>query len=373
MRLKRPSYKGMSLRLFFTVPVLLLFVLTAGLISLISYSNGQQAALHYGQKLADQISLRVNSHLQYLLAIPKTVLDSTLQSIDSGMLDLKSEQDLARFMTLQIRSAPYLTYVSAGFANGRYLGVNRDVGDGQLTLISSLNQQDLVRVRYTLQEIGLPGAALEQGIPYDVRTRSWFKHAVEQGKPSWYPIYKYQSYEGLGVGLAAPSFDSSGQLQAVVAADISLRHLELYLQAQSVEGQGLIFITDPEGHLIASSAGAALLSELGSGTTQLIASRSENPLIQSAAAALHGKTGAAGQQQLELDGLHYVVNFTEFNDPQGLKLRIAVVLPQQQLMSFVDENSLQALWLILLAVIIGALLIFVLSRKLVQPIEALHR
>jgi PAS domain S-box-containing protein len=372
MRLKRPSHKGMSLRLFFTVPVLLLFVLTAGLISLISYSNGQQAALHYGQKLADQISLRVNSHLQYLLAIPKTVLDSTLQSIDSGMLDLTSEQDLARFMTLQIRSAPYLTYVSAGFSNGRYLGVNRDVGDGQLTLISSLNQQDLVRVRYTLQEIGLPGAALEQGIPYDVRTRSWFKHAVQQGKPSWYPIYKYQSYEGLGVGLAAPSFDSSGQLQAVVAADISLRHLELYLQAQSVEGQGLIFITDPEGHLIASSAGAALLSELGIGTTQLIASRSENPLIQSAAAALHGKAAAAGQQQLELDGLHYVVNVTEFNDPQGLKLRIAVVLPQQQLMSFVDENSLQALWLILLAVIIGALLIFVLSRKLVQPIEALH-
>ena len=373
MRLKRPSHNGTSLRLFFTVPVLLLFILTTGLISLISYVNGQQAALLYGQKLADQISLRVNSHLQYLLAVPKTVLDSTLQSIDSGVLDLQSEQDLARFMTVQIRSAPYLTYASAGFANGRYLGINRDVADGQLTLISSMQQQELVRVRYTLQGVGLPGAALEQGIPYDVRTRSWFKHAVQQGKPSWYPIYKYQSYEGLGVGLAAPVFDSGGQLKAVVAADISLRHLELYLQAHSVEGKGLIFIMDAQGYLIASSAKAALSSEQGLVTTQLLASQSENPLIQHAAVALGGEHSSAGQLQFELDDQHYLLNQTEFSDPQGLKLRIAVVLPQQQLMSFVDENSLQALWLILLAVIVGAVLIFVLSRKLVQPIEALHR
>jgi PAS domain S-box-containing protein len=373
MRSKRPSHKGMSLRLFFTVPVLLLFILTAGLVSLISYLNGQQAALHYGQKLADQISLRVNSHLQYLLAVPKTVLDSTLQSIDSGILDLQSEQDLARFLTVQIRSAPYLTYVSAGFANGRYLGVNRDVGHGQLTLISSMNQQDLVRVRYTLQEVGLPGAALEQGIPYDVRTRSWFQYAVQQGKPSWYPIYKYQSYDGLGVGLAAPTYDQSGQLQAVIAADISLSHLELYLQAQPVEGNGMIFITDLQGYLIASSIQAPLVTERGAMITQLMASQSEHPLLQQAAAALSSQKHSAGQQQLELDDQHYLLNFTEFSDPQGLKLRIAVVLPQQPLMSFVDENSLHALWLILLAVIVGALLIFVLSRKLVQPIEALHR
>ena len=373
MRLKRPSHNGMSLRLFFTVPVLLLFILTAGLVSLISYLNGQQAALHYGQKLADQISLRVNSHLQYLLAAPKTVLDSTLQSIDSGILDLQSEQDLARFMTVQIRSAPYLTYVSAGFANGRYLGVNRDVGDGQLTLISSMNQQDLVRVRYTLQEVGLPGAALEQGIPYDVRTRSWFQYAVQQGKPSWYPIYKYQSYDGLGVGLAAPTYDQSGQLQAVIAADISLSHLELYLQAQLVEGNGMIFITDRRGYLIASSIQAPLITKSGAVITQVMASQSGHPLLQLAAATLSRQKHSAGQQQLELDDQHYLLNFTEFSDPQGLKLHIAVVLPQQPLMSFVDENSLQALWLILLAVIVGALLIFVLSRKLVQPIEALHR
>lgn len=373
MRSKRSSHKGMSLRLFFTVPVLLLFILTAGLITLISYVNGQQAAMHYGQKLADQISLRVNSHLQHLLLVPKTVLDSIIQSIDSEFLDLQSERDLARFMTMQIRSAPYLTYVSAGFANGRYLGVNRDVGNGQLTLISSMSQQELVRVRYTLQDTGLPGAAVEQGIPYDVRTRSWFQHAVQQGKPGWYPIYKYQSYNGLGVGLAAPVYDSHGQLLAVIAADISLRHLELYLQAQSVEGKGLIFITDPQGHLIASSTGAALLLEQGLVSSQLMASQSENPLIQKAAVALGRNEGRSGKQMLELEDQQYLLSFTDFTDPQGLKLRVAVILPQQQLMSFVDENSLQALWLILLAIIVGALLIFVLSRKLVQPIEALHR
>ena len=95
MRLKRPSYNGMSLRLFFTVPVLLLFVFTASLISLISYLNGQQAAVHYGQKLADQISIRVNAQLQRLLDVPKTVLDATQQAIYTGMLDLGSEQELA--------------------------------------------------------------------------------------------------------------------------------------------------------------------------------------------------------------------------------------------------------------------------------------
>ncbi len=228
-------------------------------------------------------------------------------------------------------------------------------------------------MRYTLQELGLPGAALDQGEPYDVRTRSWFQHAVKQGQPGWYPVYKYQSYDGLGVGLAAPVYDSSAQLQAVVAADISLRHLEQYLQAQSVDDQGLIFITDPKGYLIASSAKAALLSDTGYSTHQLLASESEHSLLQSAALMLDKQLEAKGQLQFEHASQHYLLNVTEFNDPLGLTLRIVVVIPQQQLMSFVDENSLQALWLILLAVIVSALLIFVLSRKLVQPIEALHR
>ncbi len=373
MRLKHSSHPGMSLRLFFTVPVLMLFVLTSGLISLISYVNGQQAAQHYGQKLASQISLRVNSHLQYLLTAPSTVVNALVHSINSGILDLQSEQDLSRFMTVQIRSAPYLTYVSTGFANGRYLGINRDVSDGQLTLISSMQQQQLIRVRYSLQDLGLPGAALEKGVPYDARTRSWFQYAVQQGKASWYPIYKYQSYEGLGVGLSAPVLDRSGRLQAVVAADISLRHLELYLQAQSVEGQGLIFITDPQGHLIASSVKASLEAAPGTLTSQQLANQSENPLIQAAANALLGSNSPSVQQEFVFDGQQYLLNQTEFSDPQGLKLYIAVVLPARHLMSFVDENFLQAWWLIMLAVIIGALLIFVLSRKLVQPIEALHQ
>lgn len=365
-----PRY-GISLRLFFTVPVLLLFILTASLVAIISYINGQQAALHYGQRLADQISLRINSHLYYLLNVPKTVLDSTLQSIDSGILDLQSGHDLTRYLTVQIRQAPYLTYASVGFADGRYLGVNRNISDGQLTLLSSM-QSNLVRVRYALQNSGLAGAALEQGQPYDARTRSWFQHAVQQGKPSWYPIYKYQSFDGLGVGLAAPVFDKTGQLQAVVAADMSLQHLELYLQTQSVEG-GFIFITDPQEYLVASSVKAALLTEKGLTSAQVKASHSEHPLLQRAAWVLRQQQHAAGQSEFELDGQYYLLNFNEFNDSQGLKLRIAVVLPQQQLMGFVAESSLQALWLILLALLGGALLIFVLSRKLVQPIEALHQ
>lgn len=373
MRLNRPLYNGMSLRLFFTVPVLLLFILTAGLISLISYLNGQQAAVHYGQKLADQISTRINSHLGYLLSVPKTVLDSTMQAIDSGVVDLASEHDLAKFMALHSRNSPYLTYVSMGFANGRYLGINRDVATGQLTLLSSMQQQELVRVRYTLHELGVPGAALEQGIPYDVRSRSWFQHALKQGKPSWYPIYKYQSYNGLGVGLAAPTYDKTGQLQAVVAADISLRHLDLYLQAQPLEGKGLIFITDPTGYLIASSAKTALLSEQGLEVNQLMASQSEHPLIRAAAKLVQKNNQIPAQHKFEWEQQQYLLNLSQFTDPQGLQLKIAVIFPQQQLMSFVDENSLHALWLILLAIIIGALLIFVLSRKLVQPIEALHR
>ncbi len=372
MRLERLSRKGISLRLFFTVPVLLLFICTAGLVALISYINGQQAALHYGQKLADQISLRINSHLGYLFNIPKVVLESTLQSIDSGILDLKSEHDVTRYLAVQIRQAPYLTYASVGYADGRYLGINRDVADGQLTLISSMHSE-LIRVRYALQNSGAAGAALEQGVPYDARTRHWFQHAVKQGKISWYPIYKYRSYDSLGAGVVAPTFDSHGQLQAVVAADISLRHLELYLQSQSAEVDSLIFITDRQDHLIASSAKAALLVENGLVSSQVKASESENSLVQRAALILLQQQQVAGQTQFELDGQRFLLNFNEFNDPLGLNLRIAVVIPQQQLMGFVDENSLQALWLILLAVMGGAVLILVLSRKLVQPIEALHR
>lgn len=373
MLLKRKSNSGMSLRLFFTVPVLLLFVFTASLIGVISYVTGQQAALSYGQKLATQISLRINSHIHYLLAMPKTLLDSTMQAAHSGVLKLDSEADMARYLATQIRNAPYLTYLAVALADGRYVGVNRDVVTGDVTLLSSMRHAELLRGRYSLNAQGQPGALLQQATSYDARTRSWFQYAVQQGKSSWYPMYKYRTFDALGVGLSAPLYDEQGRLEAVVAADISLGHLGLYLQAQQVEGNGLIFIMGPQGQLVASSDPSTMLLNKGGLNQQILAVDSEDSIIKAAAMTLASETSAEGQLDLKLNNQHYLLNFSDFTDPQGLKLRTAVLIPAQPLMSFVQDNSLYALWAICLAVIIGGLLIFVLSRKLVQPIEALNR
>ncbi|WP_333607100.1 ATP-binding protein [Arsukibacterium sp.] len=363
--------RGMPLKLFFTAPLLALFIFIAGSIGFIAYLSSQHAAAQFSQKLAFQITQRTNEQIALLVSEPKTIIQNAVHAFQHGMVDRDTETDIVKYLLMQMHYSPYLTFVSLGRNNGQYVAVNRDHKSGELSLLSSLNNSDLIRSRYHIQPNGEPGDVLEQLDRYDASERPWFTHAKMTGVINWYPVYQYALAEGFGVGLSAPLYDDKGQLEAVIAVDFSLSLISYYLQSLQLDTGATVFVIGPEGNIVVASKAES--DDASDDMNTLIqASQSNNPLIQASATEL-AHFSANGMHRFEHNGQFYSLNVTEYSDQAGLSFKTVVLLPQRELLSFLNQYLYNALWMMLLAVALGAMLTLLLSRRLVKPIEALHR
>jgi len=364
---------GIPLKLFFTAPLLMLFIFIAVSIGVIAYLSSQYAASQYGQKLAFQVSKRTHEQLDLLVSVPQTILNSSVKAFENGLVDLQSEAELIRYLVMQISNSPNITFVAIGLANGQYLAINRDHTTGQLSLLSSYHASDLRRTRYSLQANGLKGESLEVLDEFDATHRPWFTQALSKGSMTWYPVYQYASVEGLGIGVSAPVFSNSGELQAVVAVDFGLSIVSSYLQSLQFGTALTVFIVGPRGNIIAASKPESdLTADDHDVNRQIPALESNNPLIRAAAKQM-AVYNSKEQLSFEMDGQDFLLNVAEYRDPLGLDFKTVVLIPKRELLSFLDKYLYNALWLILLAITLGALLALLLSRRLIKPIEALHR
>ncbi|WP_052749162.1 ATP-binding protein [Arsukibacterium ikkense] len=363
--------RGIPLKLFFTAPLLMLFIFIAVSIGVIAYLSSQYAATQFSQQLAFQVSKRTHEQLDLLVSVPQTILNNSVKAVENGLVDLQSEAELIRYLVMQISNSPYITFVAIGLANGQYLAINRHHTTGQLSLLSSYHASDLRRTRYSLQANGLKGESLEVLDEFDATHRPWFTQALSKGAMTWYPVYQYASGEGFGIGVSAPVFSNSGELQAVVAVDFGLSLVSSYLQSLQLGTAMTVFTVGPRGNIIAASKPESDLT--ADDVNRLIpASESNNPLIRAAAKQMAVYTGKE-QLSFEVDGQDFLLNVAEYRDPLGLDFKTVVLIPKGDLLSSLDKYLYNALWLILLAITLGALLALLLSRRLIKPIEAMHR
>ncbi|WP_337879268.1 PAS domain S-box protein [Rheinheimera sp.] len=346
------SSSGVPLRAFFSWPVLGLFVLFGALLILISYYNAHQAANSYASQLARQTTAQVKHQLEQLLSVPRLAAESSRQMLQSGLISSGQTELLSGFFNWQMQHYPQLTYLSVGAADGRYLGIQRNPVQGSMTLLSSWDNQQLMRSQYELDKTGKAQARLQSPALYDARQREWFQQAVRQGRTSWYPLYSYRHFKGQGIGLATPWYGNDGELQAVVAADISLDWLQQFVSELGQQVGATIFIVSEDRQLLASS---------------------QVPPPQTSVAPLLDAFAQGGpvQQQLRWQQQDYQTFFQSFQDPAGLQLSILVLVNNQQLMQQAYASQRQSGLLMMGAVLVFALLGWLLSRQLSQPVMAL--
>jgi len=343
---------GLPLRAFFSLPMVGLFVLFGVLLSLISFYNANQAAITYAQQLAGHSANLVHTQLEQLLGAPRRAIEANKQALSADLISLDDAGSLSAFFYWQMQQHPRLTYLSVADVNGRYLGIQRHPKLGQLSLLSSWDNTDLLRSQYELDHSGHRQARLKPAEPYDAKERRWFKQAVEQGKTSWYPVYDYRAFDGQGIGVSSPWYSADGQLKAVLTADISLDILQYFLNALAHSISADLLILDDEQRVLSSN--------LPGEVQQLVLSRLQQLPV-----------GKDDYQALDLPHHHYQLVRKSFSDSAGLKLTILVLIDNGALMTQAYQTQRQSGLLMAAAVLIFALLGWLLSRQLTQPVMAL--
>jgi diguanylate cyclase (GGDEF)-like protein len=379
---KRAKPLSVSLSWMLTVPFVLQVVTVVGLVSYLSYRNGQRSVEDLTNQLTLATSQRIEEKLTSYLNTPRLANQFNQDAILRGHLKLDldhSDAQRDQFLWQQMQLFDNLTWITLGAETGDSLGIWRSEKTKPLQISTSNLSTQYFGTYYATNDRGQRTTQLKIERPvFDPRTRPWYKEAIAAGKPIWSSIYAGFTPGTIFIAASQPLYDPKGKLVGVSGTDLSLLSIQTFLAETPVSPTGQTFLIERSGLLVASSSQERPFQTIAGKTPQRInALNSTTPLIQATAEALqHQFTHLATIQQPQSFSFNFkqqqFVQVVPYAQETGLDWLIVIVVPAADVME-IDDSTQTTIWLCLTALSAVIVLNALISRWLVNPVTALSK
>lgn len=348
------------------------FAVVIAFFTVFGYLSEQNALREYEKIISKEIGSRIMTQLEtFFEESPRIVrINSELSRI--GRLDTSDQTQLQQLFTTQLKHYRYLTYISFGDTSGEYIGVNRNPQSGHIHVVNALKSEKMRFNTYEITSVNTKAKLSSYGKPYDVTVRPWYLHAQKEKKLSWYPPYKHINNNSIGIGVSAPAYDRNGKLIGAFSADLALDKISDFLKTVDLRKNGIAFIAQTDGKLIATSSDVTLCTFKDSNFRRFSLSDCSDFRLRSAYPFIHTFENFTGNSFINIEGEHYLYTQQLFKDSHGLSIIVGVILAEKDFTSGFEENLNIAGIVIVLFIGVGILLLIQFSRKLAQPIEELN-
>jgi diguanylate cyclase (GGDEF)-like protein len=368
--------KSRSMFSILVVPLVIQMVLLATIVGALSFYAGRSAVEEFlDQRMRDlvdgaeqNISAQVDK--SDLLA---RALSTGAQAYGVGFSNPVATENLLFQLTA---ITPFVNFIYVGATNGDFIGVDR-LPDR--TVVHIKNQDTAgKKLVYNSRQAGERGEIIPaMSRPYDTLARPWYKLAAEKKEPVWTSVYLSSSKNILEVTKAVPVLDGKGQLQGVIGSDLPLSQISDYLREHVLSENGVAFVMETSGALIASSAKKANHSNGEQGQQLLRATESTEPLIRLTAQHLQDKLPDFGRRKnfrFMHDGKTIEVSAKGMNAEQGLNWITVVAAPRSDFMANIVSNTWRTIFISLgalaAAILIGAMVLHWITRDLKRLSDA---
>lgn len=367
----------MPLRLVLVVPFLLQTFAVVGVIEWLSIRNGKKAIDRLANQLMEKVVANVEQHVRGFADTPHLFLQINESGIKTGSLDLENFPVLQQNFWYQTQLSAAVPYIYYGKENGEFLGVRKEL-DGTTTLRIRTTSTAPNRNIYRLDATGKRKELIKTH-EYDPRLRPWYQKAVAAGKPTWSSIYVFATPPSLGITPVTPIYNRAGELQGVLATDLTLGEISNFLRQLEVGKSGQVFVMERSGEIIASSADEQPVIETDGEEKRLMATESSELLIREAVGSLLAKfesfedISISQQLAFEVDGKRQLLQVLPFRDDRGLDWLVVVVVPVADFMAEIDANTRLTIMLCLLALAVVSLFGTIAAGWIGRPIQELAR
>ena len=316
--------------------------------------------------LVAEINTATEKHLTYAQSMLGVFVSS-----DDGERNEAVFRDMA---ALEKRAAKALrqaqepgSYVSFGGIDGRFLGLYR---------VNSYLQELYVRLPgaaqrnvFALGDTGAPPVLLRSDA-FDPRSRPWYLSAFGRAESVWSPVYFDFTSKKPVITLARSISDERDRPIGVAAVDIELHMISERLRSLAISRNGVAFVMDGNGRMLASSEPDLPLVAVAGKTQAVLASEMENPLIRAALAPIkHWRRQAQRNDVLsvELDGEAgpLSVAASAVGKGHGLDWVTVVVTPNADFVQDITRSYSRSMIMALACVVVALVLgMWVLNRVL---------
>ena len=370
--LTKRSYK-IPLRLLLVSPFVVQIFVAVGLVGFLSFKNGQAAVNELSRHLSNEISDRVDQHLDDYLALPHQLGKLAIDAVNTGLLNIHDFQRAGRYLWKQAEVYPNITFIGYYLPTGEGVGAGRWLKGKGITIVQH-SLTDGKDYDYATDTQGNRTQVL-RSTPYFAPDDQWYKDAIQAGKPIWSRIYTAEGFMGYVAASAVyPIYDKQHQLLGVFSVDLLLSDISQFLQNLDVSPHGKVFIMERDGLLIGNSGSQPAYNIVNGETQRLNALDSPDQMIQATARDLQKRFGnlkvIEQQQHLEFFFNHekQFVQLLPWSDNYGLNWLVVVVIPESDFMEQINANTRVTIALCLAALLIAIMLGMYTSRWITHSI-----
>ncbi len=375
-----------GLRAFLLASLLLVLLPIVAISGWVAFRNAKDSSEQFVYALAASFSERMQDRVSAFFEVPRRVVTFNAELARSGLFHPENREELMQRFLLQIRQQPLLTFISIGLPDGEYYAGSRPPlgSDRGLRMLHARIADGRVMHIYRADDAARRTTLVSRGnTDFDARSRPWFRSAVAKGGLAWYPAYRYVindaegAYDTLGIGMSAPLYGPQGEFLGVTTADVALSQLSAFLRDLSVNSNGVAFIAEQDGKLLATSTPEPIYQISGGNTQRVDLAGSDNALLRAAGAAWQRAGKPEGKVDFEVAGSEYLIDWHTHPLELGPKLVIGVILPKSHFASVASDMLHNIVYLALLvslfSIFIGLFATDWVSRPLIHLSQAASR
>jgi sigma-B regulation protein RsbU (phosphoserine phosphatase) len=368
--------RRLSIRWIAPITIGGLVILVAGILGLLAWVQGRNAAEEMTANSLEQVRERIFGQLDQIIGLPPRINRINVQLLNEGALDTDDPRAWRKTIYEICTAFPHLSCIGWGDETGRATWIARYPGASKYDYAIKDDQTDDKIVEYYYNDDGTLEAEPKGSYEYDPRIRPWYTTCLNARKPVWSVPFGWVREDGLetalGISYAQPYRDASGKLVGVIDAELTLHDLGNFLATVPPSATGISFITDDSGRLIATSEGIKVADDQLRSLPSIEAS---DPRIVAAAReiAAFGRVTRAQRLRVEHEGVPYLIEVAPYRHPTGLFWVLASVVPESDFLGPVREANARILAIGTFASGLAILAGVLLALRLARPIQELKR
>ena len=367
--------KRITLRVsILTVYTVTFFILMTTLI-VAGSMNFTQAISHVANDLMSDASNLVLHELEHEITPALTVVKATKSLIENGLI-IENDTDIINYSISIAKifppdKVPGAICVSKwGDTLGNSISTFRN-DDGSYTTI--VDKPFATPPEHYQLTHDLSGNVTQKILPpdnYDARQRDWYTAAIHENNVTWTDIFISYPFNNPTTSATTPVYKKTGELWGVYEFEIKLLELSDFLQTLKIGQNGVAFIINSEGRLVAFPGMQKWFSNKEKNDETLIKlSQTDKPWLQSSLME-HSKTGLSNFVY-EYEGARYLANFREIDEFSNYGWKIAVVVPESNFVGILEDRNLLIIFIGIIILIVGIITATIFSKRISQSVNSI--
>ncbi len=355
-----------------------LVAITAGVIIFISFAGSRKAITDMALQLQAQVTQNVQNKLSSFVELPHALNEINSICILQNPESLNDLEIFGERMLRQLKAFESIQNMAVGLEEqGNFIGSGR-TADGVFTLAIRDKMNDSTYRVFELDAHGQKVGLMHELPDYDARERPWYKTAVQAGEATWSPIYIWASGRSMGLTAVLPIFDDQVSLVGVHQTASSLEFVSEYLQGVAQGRASQVFLLEPDGLLVATSAREDVVQSSEGGLERIHGTVSSDQLTRQASIYLEGYLGyESGFEQpinftLNIQGQRYYVSAAPLTEMRGLDWILVTSISEAEIMSDINNAQRATLGIVLAATLASIIAGALIARKLASSNQQLQ-